>query len=344
MTPTCISWSPTGRYSTLAYLLRENLPLLYISPSTWGNQRGLRELSSSLYQASFLTPLPGTPVYKIEELHTIFYLCFLVLLVYLSVFTFVSLIKNTKNTCYHSCAVKHVRSWPMRESEVLDCHQLNRENMKKAWDRISEEHKANMPWLPIRIVLRIFYFGLFKWCKNSLDLIAEGDFLECDEARALEIIHGLSSYFVYDGLNTVVDRIATIEKRLDALDLKGVEKLNPPREEILEIENDWETFVRVVISNQNILAFCDIGSTVSIMPSFIYDSLYLASMDKFPSFHEHSNGNISEIQGRLKDFQVMFLKRSVEIDFSIMKANRGNIVLGRDFLRAMKGFIDIGKG
>ena len=39
-----------------------------------------------------------------------------------------------------------------------------------------------------------------------------------------------------------------------------------------------------------------------------------------------------------------FLKRSVEIDFAIMKANKGNIVLGRDFLRAMKGFIDIGQG
>ena len=68
------------------------------------------------------------------------------------------------------------------------------------------------------------------------------------------------------------------------------------------------------------------------MPSFIYDSLYLASMDKFPSFHEHSNGDISEIQGRLKDVQVMFLKRSIEIDFAIMKANQGNIVRGRDFL------------
>ena len=189
----------------------------------------------------------------------------------------------------------------MRESEVLDFHQRNGENMKKAWDKISEAHKANMPWLPIRIVLRNFYFGLFKWCKHSLDLIAEGDFLECDEARALEIIHGLSSYFVYDGLDTVVDRIATIEKRLDALDFKGVEKLNPPREEILEIENDWEPFVRIVISNQNFLALCDIGSTVSILPSFIYDSLYLASMDRFPSSHENSNGDISEIQGRLKN-------------------------------------------
>ena len=100
VTPNCISWSPTGRYSTLASLLRENLPLHYISPCTWGNQRGGREVSSSPYQASFLALLPGTQVYKIGELHTIVYLCFLVLLVYLSVFTFVSLIKNTKNTCY----------------------------------------------------------------------------------------------------------------------------------------------------------------------------------------------------------------------------------------------------
>src|SRR3954469_13284205 len=113
---------------------------------------------------------------------------------------------------------------------------------------------------------------------------------------------------------------------------------------MLEIENDWEAFIRIVISNQNFLAFCDIGSMVSIMPRFIYDSLNLANMEKFPSFHENSNGDISEIQGRAKDFQVMFLKRSVAIDFSIMKANQGNIVLGRDFLRAMKGFIDIGKG
>ena len=108
----------------------------------------------------------------------------------------------------------------MRESEVLDFHQLNGDNMKKAWDRISEAHKRIMPWIHIRIGLIIFYFGLFKWCTQSLDLIAEGDFLECDEARALEMIHGLSSYFVYDGFDTIIDRLATIEKRIDTLDLK----------------------------------------------------------------------------------------------------------------------------
>ena len=62
-----------------------------------------------------------------------------------------------------------------------------------------------MPWLPIKIVLRNFYHGLFRWCKHSLDIIAKGDFLECDEAKALDIIHGLSSYFVYDhGFDTII--------------------------------------------------------------------------------------------------------------------------------------------
>src|SRR3954463_6827204 len=233
----------------------------------------------------------------------------------------------------------------MWESEVLDFHQKNGENMKKAWDRISEEHEANMPWLPIRIVLRNFYFGLFKWCKHSLDLLAEGDFLECDEARALEIIHGLSSYLVYDGLDTVIDRIATIEKKLDALDLKEVEKLKPPKKEILEIEDDWEPFVRIVIFNQNLLAYCDIGSMVSTMPKTVYDSLRLVSMVDLPCFHDHSNGDLYEIKVDVKNLQVQFGKRDAAVDFFIMEStNQGNVVLGRDFLRAMKGFIDIGKG
>src|SRR3954467_13875280 len=40
--PTCRSWSPTGRYSTLASLLRETCCCATSQPSTWGNQRGAR--------------------------------------------------------------------------------------------------------------------------------------------------------------------------------------------------------------------------------------------------------------------------------------------------------------
>src|SRR3954469_6909969 len=116
--------------------------------------------------------------------------------------------------------------------------------------------------------------------QNSLDIIAEGDFLACDEARALEIIHGLSSYFVYDhSFDTVIDRLATIEKRLDALDLKKAKKPQPNKIDVYEIDGDWEPFVRFSISNQDFLAFCDIGSMVSTMQIFFYDSLKF-NMDK----------------------------------------------------------------
>ena len=161
----------------------------------------------------------------------------------------------------------------MRESEVLDFHQRNGENMKKAWDRISEAHQTNMPLLPIRIVLRNFYFGLFKWCKHSLDLIAEGEFLECDEDRALEILQGLSSYFVYDGLDTIIDRIATIEKKLDALDFKEVGKLKPPKKETLEIEDGWDPMIKIKLNNFSFFALCYVGASTSVMPKRMYDML-----------------------------------------------------------------------
>ena len=62
------------------------------------------------------------------------------------------------------------------------------------------------------------------------------------------------------------------------------------------------------------------------------------------SYHEHANGDISEIKGKVKEVQVAFLNRVATMDFFIMEPNQRNIVLGRDFLRAMKSFIDIGKG
>src|ERR1041385_4110376 len=201
-----------------------------------------------------------------------------------------------------------------------------------------------MPWIPLKIVLRNFYHSLFRWCKHSLDIIAEGDYLDCDEARALEIIHGLSSYFVYDhSFDTVIGRLATIEKRMDALDLREVKKPKPNKTDVYEIDGVWEPFVRISMSNQDFLAFCDIGSMVSTMPKVVYDSLKF-NMDKLSSYHEHANGDISEIQGRIKDVPVTFLKGIAMVNFFVMKPNQGNIVLGRGFLRAVKGFIDIGKG
>src|SRR4051812_40724756 len=84
---------------------------------------------------------------------------------------------------------------------------------------------------------------------------------------------------------------------------------------------------------------------ISTMPKDVYDCLKLTSMVNFSSYHEHADGNVSKIQGKVHDIQVMFTKISAMVNFFIMESdNQGDIVLGRDLLRAMKGFIDIGKG
>src|SRR3954465_8815180 len=77
-----------------------------------------------------------TPVSKIGELHTIFYLCFLVLLVYFSVFTFVSLIKNTK-----ILAATMAGPFAFGEAEVLTFTQRVGESLKDAWYRINDSQK-----------------------------------------------------------------------------------------------------------------------------------------------------------------------------------------------------------
>ena len=54
--------------------------------------------------------------------------------------------------------------------------------------------------------------------------------------------------------------------------------------------------------------------------------------------------DISEVKGKVNQVQVTFLHRIAPMDFFVMEPNQSNIMLGRNFLRAMKGFIDIGNG
>ena len=99
-----------------------------------------------------------------------------------------------------------------------------------------------------------------------------------------------------------------MKKRIDGLDLKEGEKPKPPKEEILEVEDDWEPFVKISIFNQNLLAYCDIGSMVSTMPKTDYDTLKLVSMVDLPCFHDHSNGNVYDIKGEVKNIQYNLVK------------------------------------
>ena len=84
---------------------------------------------------------------------------------------------------------------------------------------------------------------------------------------------------------------------------------------------------------------------MSIMPKFIYDSLGFESMIDFPFYHAHANGNTSKIVGRVNNVQVRFKNKETPIDFIILEPTvKGNIILGRSFLRAMRCFTDVKNG
>ena len=89
-----------------------------------------RAINSLLASKQFLALLLGTPLFKIGEFHTIFYLCFLVLLVYLLVFALVSFIKKKIVTLL----VVVIMSGPFAfgDVEVLTFKQRGGESLKEA--------------------------------------------------------------------------------------------------------------------------------------------------------------------------------------------------------------------
>ena len=53
------------------------------------------------------------------------------------------------------------------------------------------------------------------------------------------VINGLSCFFVYDhGVDAIIDRLYEIEKKIDTLSLKEVERPTQGGKDLLEVEDD----------------------------------------------------------------------------------------------------------
>ena len=172
-------------------------------------------------------------------------------------------------------------------------------------------------------------------------MIAGGNFLKCEETRALDVINGLFSLLVnYHRFDAIMGRLDEIEKKLDTLSLKEVERPTQCGQDLLEIEDDWEPFIRISIYNQNFLAYCDIGSMVSSMPKTVYYSLKFESMVDYPFYHAHANGDVSKIVGKVNNIQVHFKNKNTLVDSIILESTtQGNIVLGRSFLKSWSALL-----
>src|SRR3954464_5444309 len=86
--------------------------MLYcISPSTWGNQREVRDLSSLQHQAISGAGGGDSSLQDRGVAHYLLSLLFSLVSLPFSFNFCVPYQKHQKNTCYLSCVVRYVRSW-----------------------------------------------------------------------------------------------------------------------------------------------------------------------------------------------------------------------------------------
>ena len=78
----------------------------------------------------------------------------------------------------------------------------------------------------------------------------------------------------------MITKLENIEKTLDELTLSHNLK-EPP---LVELKNDWEPFIEISIGSEKFRAYCDLGSTMSIMPKMVYDLLNYDNMVNYPIF------------------------------------------------------------
>ena len=111
------------------------------------------------------------------------------------------------------------------EAEVLTFKQRDGEKFKNAWERISSSHKKIQPMLASNILFRCFYLGPFGWYKHALDLVVEGNFLECEDTRALNAINGLVNLLMENNdKNAIHDKLDKILNMMGKLNLNEIER------------------------------------------------------------------------------------------------------------------------
>src|SRR4051812_25419151 len=181
-----------------------------------------------------MAPLLGTPVYKIGELHTIFYLFFLVLLVYLSIFAFGSYTKNTKKISYFVLCLLLVVNMSSSftfgvapEAEVLTFKQRGGESLKDAWYRINDSPNIATKKQSNTIFLRNFYVGITSWNRFILDKAISGNFLEAPVWEALNVMENLVGVPPIANTNNEIT-LAHIMSKLEKIerDIPSMVKIN----------------------------------------------------------------------------------------------------------------------
>src|SRR3954471_2034830 len=221
--------------------------------------------TTSVPSSKFLAPLSGTRVYKIGELHTIFYLCFLVLLVYLSVFAFVSFTKNTKKLATLLVVVSMSGPFtfgvtPM--AEVLTFTQRGGESLIDAWYRINDSQNRATKKQSTTILLRNSYVGITSWNRFVSDTAINGNFIEAPVWETLNVIENLVGSLPIASIKEDIT-LAHIMKKHEKIELEmpSITKINELDRKIQGNLNRLDSSMHKIVKTLETIKFLDLESS-----------------------------------------------------------------------------------
>ena len=218
--------------------------------------------------------------------------------------------------------------------EIVNFEQESGEAFKVAWERILELYSKMQLKMNLDTLIKHFYFGLLPVYQNALDIMVGETFYKHDTEKAYKVLNGLAQ-FPQEDRTGVLTRLDKIEESLKGLTLDHHSK-EPLH---VELKNDWEPFVELSIGGEKFRSYCDLGSTMSIMPKVVFDLLKIDGMVDYPVFHFHADGTIIKCVGMI-NVEITMQNKNIPTTFMILTKSPSNIVLGRSFLKSNGGFIN----
>src|SRR4051812_13636677 len=114
-----------------------------------------------------------------------------------------------------------------------------------------------------------------------------------------------------------------------------------------KLEGGWEPVIRIKIDEFDCNALCDLGASISVMPSKVYDMLDLPPLEKCYVDVHPVEITAKNPLGRVNNVLIKFNNNLVPVDFFVLDIECNAscpITLGRPFLRTAGAIIDMRDG
>ena len=134
-----------------------------------------------------------------------------------------------------------------------------------------------------------------------------------------------------------------VDAMMKALEEKLELEVSIPR----KLHDEWEPTIKVKIKNYECFALCDLGASVSTIPKYLCDVLGLTDIEECSLNLHLEDSTIKKCMGRINDVLILANRNYVPIDFIVLDIDCNSscpIILGRPFLRTIRGVIDMKDG